>query len=344
MSKYNINWNITRECNLSCKHCYYDAGTRLEDELSTAESFALIDDIVDTFADNVRVTFGGGEPLMRKDLFDIISYGKERGLHLVLASNGVLLTEEVVARLKNSGIEEVIIPIDGTRKTHDYIRGEGVFEKAVKGARVCKDAGLGLVIDPCIMTQNESETAKIIDIAADLDASQCRFFHYVALGRGKSMLPDSELERDKYTENLIQLYEEQNKRRGLEICTTQASQYWVILKRKEAEGHFVPDFFYHEVPGCRAAIGMLSIKPNGDVVPCPLLDVKAGNVREMSLRAIQNSKVFVELKNRAVKGKCAVCKYKDLCGGCRVRAYNSYGDYLAEDPLCTEFFFEEAEK
>jgi radical SAM protein with 4Fe4S-binding SPASM domain len=147
------------------------------------------------------------------------------------------------------------------------------------------------------------------------------------------MLPDSELECDQYTENLMQLYEEQNKRRGLEICTTQASQYWVILKRKEAEGHFVPDFFYTEVPGCRAAIGMLSIKPNGDVVPCPLLDVKAGNVRERSLREIQNSKVFVDLKNRAVKGKCATCKYKDLCGGCRVRAYISYGDYLAEDQV-----------
>ncbi len=89
---------------------------------------------------------------------------------------------------------------------------------------------------------------------------------------------------------------------------------------------------------------MLSIKPNGDVVPCPLLDVKAGNVREMSLREIQNSKVFVNLKNRAVKGKCAACKHKNICGGCRVRAYIRYGDYLAEDPLCTEFFFEEAEK
>lgn len=343
MLKYNINWNITRECNLRCKHCYYDAGTRLEDELSTVESFALIDDIAETFGDNVRVTFGGGEPLMRKDLFDVIVYGKEHGLHLVLASNGTLLTEEVAAKLKESGIEEVIIPIDGTQKTHDSIRGAGVFEKAVKGANACKEAGLGLVIDPCIMTQNEGETAKIIEIAADLDARQCRFFHYIALGRGKGMLPDSVLESNQYTENLVQLYEEQNKRRQLEICTTQAAQYWVILKKKAAEGHFVPDFFYHEVAGCRAAIGMLSIKPNGDVVPCPLLDVKAGNVREMSLRAIQNSKVFEALKNRAVKGKCATCKYKQLCGGCRVRAYITYGDYLAEDPLCTEFFFEEAE-
>lgn len=340
-SSYGINWNITRECNLRCKHCYYDAGAQLEDELSTEESFALIDEIANVFGDKANVTFGGGEPLMRRDIFDLISYGKKRGLHLVLASNGTLLNEEVAARLKESGIEEVIIPIDGTQKTHDSIRGEGVFEKAVKGARACKEAGLSLVIDPCIMKQNEKETAKIIDIAENLGARQCRFFHYVSMGRGKDTMPDSELDSVQYAENLMLLYEEQSSRRGLEICTTQASQYWVILKRKEEEGLFVPDFFYTEIPGCRAAIGMLSIKPNGDVVPCPLLEVKAGNVREMSLREILNSKVFVELRKREVKGKCGLCKYKVICGGCRVRAYLHSGDYLAEDPLCSEFFFED---
>jgi len=242
--------------------------------------------------------------------------------------------------LKKSGLKEVIIPIDGTQKTHDSIRGEGVFEKAIKGARACKEAGLSLVIDPCIMKQNEKETAKIIDIAANLGARQCRFFHYVSMGRGKEVMPDSELSSVQYAENLMLLYEEQNKRREIEICTTQASQYWVVLKRKEEEGSFVPDFFYNEIPGCRAATGMLSIKPNGDVVPCPLLEVKAGNVREMHLREILNSKVFLKLRNREVKGMCAECIYKDICGGCRVRAYLHSGDYMAEDPLCSEFFFE----
>ena len=316
---------------------------RIEDELSTEQSFALIDEIANVFGEKVNVTFGGGEPLMRKDLFEIISYGKERGLHLVLASNGTLLNEEVAVRLKKSGIEEVIIPIDGTQKTHDVIRGEDVFEKAVKGAKACKDAGLGLVIDPCIMKQNEEETAKIIDIAESLGARQCRFFHFVSMGRGKEVMPDSELDGVQYAGNLVQLYEEQNRRRVIEICTTQASQYWVVLKRKDEEGFFVPDFFYNEIPGCRAATGMLSIKPNGDVMPCPLLEIKAGNVTEMSLREILNSKVFVELRNREVKGMCAACKFKDICGGCRVRAYLHCGDYMAEDPLCSDFFFEEAQ-
>jgi radical SAM protein with 4Fe4S-binding SPASM domain len=202
---------------------------------------------------------------------------------------------------------------------------------------------MGVVIDPCIMEENEEETAEIIGIAEDLGARQCRFFHYIAMGRGKSDLPDSGLGSDQYAENLMLLYAEQSKRRMLEICTTQACQYWVVLKRKAEGGLFVPDFFYKEVPGCRAAIGMLSIKPNGDVVPCPLLDVKAGNVRETSLRDILNSKIFVALRNREVKGKCAQCTYKTICGGCRVRAYLHNGDYLGEDPLCNEFFFDAAE-
>ncbi len=342
MSKYNINWNVTRECNLRCKHCYYDAAVPLEDELSTEQAFALIDDIVETFGDNARVTLGGGEPLMRKDLFEIIEYGKRSGLSLVLASNGIALNEDVATRLKSAGIDEVIIAIDGTQKTHDAIRGNGVFEKTVNGARACKAAGLDLVVDPCIMQQNEQETAQILDIAEELGARQARMFHYIAMGRGEAEIPDAELDCHQYAQNVLQLYDEQNRRKDLEICTTQACQYWVVLKRQAEKGQPVPDYYYNEVPGCRAGIGMLSIKPNGDVVPCPLLEVKAGNVREQSLREILDSEVFVTLRSREVKGQCGACKFKELCGGCRVRAYRQNGDYMGEDPLCNESFFEEA--
>lgn len=343
MQTFNINWNITRACNLRCKHCYYDASTPLEDELNTEQAFRAIDEIATTFGAHARITFGGGEPLMRKDLLEIIAYGKARGLHLMLASNGILLDETRAVQLKKAGIEEVIIAIDGTRETHDAIRGKGVFERTIKGAQACKAAGLRLVIDPCIMKLNERETAEILDISEQLDARQCRFFHYIAMGRGQHELPDGELDRVQYAENLMQLYEEQNRRRGIEICTTQASQYWVVLKRKEEAGLFVPDFYYKEVPGCRAGISMLSIKPNGDVMPCPLLELKVGNLMQTSLRAIMDSDILVNLRTRALKGRCAVCKFKQLCGGCRVRAYRYSGDYLAEDPLCSDFFFEEAQ-
>jgi radical SAM protein with 4Fe4S-binding SPASM domain len=343
MPKFNINWNVTRACNLRCKHCYYDAATPLDDELTTEQACALLEDVAETFGDNVRVTLGGGEPQVRKDLFEIIKHGKERGVTLALASNGVLLTEDVANRLKAAGINEVIIAIDGTQQTHDAIRGNGVFEKTVKGVKTCKAAGMSVVIDPCIMKQNEQETAAILDIAEELGARQARMFHYIAMGRGEAEIPDAELDCGQYAQNVQQLYEEQTQRSNLEICTTQACQYWVVLNRKEEEGYKVPDFYYNEAPGCRAGIGMMSIKPNGDVVPCPLLEVKAGNVKEQSLREILDSEVFTNLKSREVKGRCGSCKYKQLCGGCRVRAYRHSGDYMGEDPLCNELFFEEAQ-
>ncbi len=340
MPKFNINWNVTRACNLRCKHCYYNAAVPLPDELSTEEACALIDDIAATFGDNVRVTLGGGEPLVRSDLFEIIRYGTGKGVSLVLASNGIALTEPVAKRLKDAGIEEVIIAIDGMQQTHDSIRGQGVFERTVKGARACKTAGMELVIDPCIMKQNERETTQILDLAEELGARQARMFHYIAMGRGEAEIPDAELGFDEYAQNVQQLYEEQRKRDNLEICTTQACQYWVVLKRMAEAGRPVPDFYFQEVPGCRAGIGMLSIKPNGDVVPCPLLDVKAGNVREQPLRDILASEVFTKLQSRAVQGRCGDCKHRDICGGCRVRAYITTGDYMGEDPLCGEVFFE----
>jgi radical SAM protein with 4Fe4S-binding SPASM domain len=343
MPKFNINWNVTRACNLRCKHCYYDASTPLDDELTTDEACALIDDIAATFGDDVRVTLGGGEPLVRKDLFEIIEYGTARGLSLLLASNGILLSERVAQRLKDTGIEEVIIAIDGMQETHDAIRGKGVFEKAVKGARACKAAGLSVVIDPCIMKQNEQETAQLLDLAETLGARQARIFHYIAMGRGKAEIPDDELDRDAYARNVLRLYDEQRKRPHLEICTTQACQYWVVLNRKAAAGMPVPEFYFHEVPGCRAGIGMMSIKPNGDVVPCPLLNVKAGNVKDQSLRELLDSEVFTRLRSREIRGQCAACKFKELCGGCRVRAYLATGDYMGEDPLCGEAFFEDAQ-
>ncbi len=341
---YSINWNVTRACNLRCLHCYYSAGNPLDDELTTEEACAVIDEIASVFGSDANITLGGGEPLMREDIFKLIEYANEKGLRLTLATNGTTLNDRLVKRLKEAGIGEVIIPIDGRPATHDRIRGSGVYDKAVRAAQLCKESGMELVIDPCIMKQNEEDTSYIISTALKLGARQCRFFHYIALGRGEAKIPADELSMEEYINNLLLLYDEQRRiEKGLDICTTQASQYWVILKRKAEEGLFVPDFFFSELPGCRAATGMLSIKPNGDVVPCPLLDVKAGNIKDMGLRAILDSQVFRSLRDREVKGRCARCKHRYLCGGCRVRAYIHTGDFLAEDPLCDEFFFEEAD-
>ena len=132
---------------MRCRHCYFEAGEPQANELSTEEALAVVDEIAKTFGGGdeggeanedacgeVRVTFGGGEPLLREDIFEILAYGKERGLSMSLATNGTLLGEETACRLRECGVTEVMIPIDGTKRSHDWLRGKNSFERAVRAA------------------------------------------------------------------------------------------------------------------------------------------------------------------------------------------------------------------
>ncbi len=275
---------------------------------------------------------------MREDIIEIIRYGSECGLNMMMGTNGTLITDDLARELKNAGLKEVIIPIEGNEKVHDAIRGEGTFRRGITGAKSCKKAGISLVIDPCLMKENVGDLPEILDLCEKIGARQCRVFHFVEMGRGGVNRRGSSLGLTEYAKSLHDLYHEQVKRPGLEICTTQACQYWVVLAQAAERGGYLPDFFHTEAPGCRAGIALLSIKANGDVVPCPLLPVRIGNVREMSLDEVMRSEIIEHLRRRDVKGRCAICIHRDICGGCRVRAYLASGDYLAEDPLCGEVF------
>ncbi|RLG34197.1 heme d1 biosynthesis radical SAM protein NirJ2 [Methanosarcinales archaeon] len=333
----NINWNITAACNLRCSHCYYASHSR-EGELDTEEAINLLASIRSYFGSGTNITLGGGEPLMREDVYEIIQHGSKLGLNMMLGTNGTLITHSIASKLLDSGLKEVIISIDGMEECHDLIRGKGTFKRSIAGAKNCRDAGLSLVIDPCLMDENVDQLTQILNLCEELGARQCRVFHFVEMGRGGRNRAGSSLNLASYTKNLYDLYDEQVKRKHLEICTTQGCQYWVVLKQAEAEGKFIPDFYLREAPGCRAGIALLSIKPDGNVVPCPLLPVVIANVRDTSLDEIMRSEIIEKLRRRDVKGKCKVCINKDLCGGCRVRAYIASGDYLGEDPLCGEVF------
>ncbi|MHC1564999.1 MAG: radical SAM protein [Candidatus Syntropharchaeales archaeon] len=335
----NINWNVTAACNLRCEHCYYPSHTR-DEELEPDEAKELLQSIRSFFGKSAGITLGGGEPLMREDIFEIIQYGSDLGLKMMMGTNGTLITPTVAVKLRDAGLKEVIISIDGMEAVHDSIRGKGTFKRSLNGAKASRDAGLSLVIDPCLMRENVGELPAILDLCENLGARQCRVFHFVEMGRGKIDRAGSALDLFSYAKNLQDLHDEQVKRPDLEICTTQGCQYWVVLKRAAERGDQVPDFYYNEAPGCRAGIELLSIKPNGDVVPCPLLPVKIGNVRDQTLKDIMNSGVIESLRSRNVKGRCARCAHRDLCGGCRVRAYLASGDYLGEDPLCGEVFMQ----
>jgi len=336
-----VKFAITKKCNLKCKHCHYSAGTSAPDELTTKEAKNVIDQVADLW-DEVKLTLTGGEALLRSDFFELASYASEKVAYVDLASNGTLIRNGTAQKLKDAGLKQVIIGLDGVGEAHDNIRGKGSFARAIEGAKSVKATGLDLLISHCITTENAFDFKDVFSLANDLGAKTCITFHYISLGRGVEDLPDAE-PNGFFAENLMELYEEQQKYKNIEICTTTGSQYWVILRRMNDKGLAVPGFFNRVLPGCRAGKGILSIRDNGDVMPCPLLQLKVGNVRESSLAEIMETKTIREIsEHKNLKGKCRECKHNDICGGCRVRAYGYFGDYLAEDPLCSDFFFEKA--
>jgi radical SAM protein with 4Fe4S-binding SPASM domain len=337
---YCINWNVTEACNLQCRHCFSAAGEKTISELNTEEGLTLLEEIRGTFG-KIKVTLGNAEPLMRKDALEFVAYGSKIGLSMALATNGTLLSEKMATQLKRAGLKEVDIPIDGIRETHDKIRGEGTFDAALRAAKAAKKSNLDIVINSCILTINEAELPLILDICMKLGAKRCEIFHYIAMGRGLKELPKAELNEKQYVQSLFRIYGEQKRCKKLEIYLTTGCQYWVLLTHKFKSGDFVPEYFYNMVPGCGAGISMFSVKPDGSVTSCPMLDISVGNVRETSLKKLWCSEAFRKLQLRDVKGRCGICKYKDICMGCRVRAFIHYNDFLAEDPLCG--FFEPTE-
>ncbi|HLC01089.1 MAG TPA: radical SAM protein, partial [Candidatus Bathyarchaeia archaeon] len=177
-------WDFTHKCNLNCKHCYSNSGAVLEEELSTTEALSVVDQLAD--AEVTALAFSGGEPLSRKDFFDVALHAVKRGLYVSVATNGTLLTKENVRKLKQTGVHYVEVSIDGaTARTHDAFRGvPGAFEKAVSGIRNAVEEDLCACIATTATKSNLSEMPAIIDLAEDIGAERFTYFNFIPTGRG----------------------------------------------------------------------------------------------------------------------------------------------------------------
>lgn len=319
-------WAVTKRCNLKCKHCSI-AGEDPE-ELTTEEGFGIIEEAAKL--GHVKFAFTGGEPLLREDIYDLIEYASSFDMQVVMATNGTLITKEVAEKLKKAGLERAAMSIDGIGNAHDELRGvNGAFEDVLRGMKACAHVGLATQLFTMVTRYNYDEIPGIIKLADDLSLWRIYLIYLIAVGRGKAIseacLSTAENMRffdyvaDKQKEVKVWLKP---------ICNP---QYWAYLKDNELVDREDGIGF----TGCTAGITRFHIFPNGDVTPCAYLPVKTGNIRENSfLDIVKDSEMFKALRAREVKGQCATCKYKQICGGCRSRAYATSGDYLAEDPVC----------
>lgn len=335
-----VAWEVTRNCNLSCVHCRAAATCGpYTGELDTPSAFKLLDEIARAGSPIVILT--GGEPLLREDIFDIAAYGTKKGLRMVMAPNGTLITEASAQKMVETGIQRISISLDGaTAERHDRFRGvEGAFSGALSGIEHAKAAGLEFQINTTVTQANLNDIEKIHRLAEKLGAVAHHIFLLVPTGRGKYII-DQEITAEQYETTLNWFYDQRNKT-AMQLKATCAPHYYRILRQRAKQEGKKVTFQTHGLDavtrGCLGGTGFCFISHRGIVQPCGFLDVPCGDVTQTPFHEIwEHSKAFQDLRNfSALKGKCGRCEYKGVCGGCRARAYEATGDYMAEEPLCS---------
>ena len=348
-----VAWEVTRRCNLACVHCRASSERGpYPGELTTEEGFRLLDDIA-AFSRPV-IILTGGEPLLREDVYDLAAYGTKKGLRMVLATNGTLVTEDAARRMIGAGIQRVSISLDGAdAASHDSFRCvPGAFAGAMAGIEAMKRAGLEFQINTTITRANRASIAQILDLAVRIGAAAHHIFLLVPTGRGREMA-DQAISAQEYEETL-KWFAEQEHRAPIQLKATCAPHYFRVVRQQKktagdvgagpagtarggAAGSAPQGHPLHAVTrGCLGGSAFCFISHTGQVQPCGYLEVDCGQIRERGFEAVwKDSAVFRDLRDlNRYGGKCGRCEFIRVCGGCRARAYEATGDYLAEEPLC----------
>ncbi|MGZ4199440.1 MAG: radical SAM protein, partial [Thermoleophilia bacterium] len=305
------------------------------------ECLALVEQIAATGAPILILT--GGEPLLRPDIFAIAEAARAAGLRPVMAPNGTLITAAAAARMKAAGIGRISISIDFPDAVeHDRFRGcLGAFDSALQGMRRAQDAGIEIQINSTITRLNVGHLPRLLALAEALGAVSFHPFMLVPTGRAKE-LAEQELGPDDYERTLNWIYDAQGSS-PLFFKPTDVPHYWRVMRqRAKADGTRLEVHPHAHgglntlSRGCLAGVGFCFVSHVGEVQPCGYFDKSAGNVRRQSFGEVwHKSPLFADLRDlEALKGKCGACEYKRVCGGCRARAFECSGDYLAEEPYC----------
>ena len=343
---YVVSWNLTYRCNLACEHCYLDAGGAPlvgtenfadRSELGTDECFRVIDDIA-AFAPECLTILTGGEPLLRRDILEIVQRAAERGLWVVVGTNGVRITENLARRLAEAGARGLSLSLDALDPDrHDRFRKvRGAWRNTVEGAEILSRTGLPFIVQTTAGSHNLGELDAIADFAHDrLAAKVWNLYFLVPTGRGQFV---SDITPEQYDEVLASLYRIQTKYDRPDAGEREVRPALHQDRPGEWRRGNAPIRTYSGgAGGCPAGTHYMGIRPNGDVTPCPYLPVFAGTLRNSSLADLwTSSALFADIRRRSsLGGRCGECELNSHCGGCRARAYGMTGDLMAEDPLCT---------
>lgn len=343
-------WEVTRACDLACRHCRAEAiNKRNPDELSTEEGYNLIDKIR-SMGTHILV-LSGGDPVKREDIFDLIRYGALSGLRMAtIPAATQALTPELVRKLKEAGLSQIAFSLDGPdRETHDSFRGTpGAFDLTMKGAWYARTAELPLQINTTFGVHNIDRFEEIAALVKDLGVVFWEVFFLVPTGRGRLLKQMKAYQHEKLFEKLYEFSKEVD----FIVKITEAQHYRrYVMERETREkspgaaadlperltSDFGPGGSIGLAPkGVNSGNGFVFISHTGEVFPSGFLPISAGNVRNESIVDIyRNSPLFVGIRDyRQLKGKCGMCEWKYICGGSRARAYALTGDYMESESGC----------
>lgn len=335
-----VAWEVTRNCNLNCVHCRAAASKGpYEGELSTSKCIQILDQIEEVAKPIVILT--GGEPLLRPDVFELARHGTGKGLRMVMATNGTLITEDVARNMKSSGIQRVSISLDGAdAEQHDRFRNvEGAFEGALRGIDLLKREGIEFQINTTVTRHNVKQAEAILRLAVSLGAAAHHIFLLVPTGRARDMI-DQEIDALEY-EGLLHWFYDMRREVPIHLKATCAPHYYRVLRQEARKRGENVDFATYGLDavtrGCLGGTSFCFISHLGKVQPCGYLELDCGDLTTATFRDVwEGSEVFRKLRDySSYKGKCGRCEYVRVCGGCRARAYERTGDFLEEEPLCT---------
>ncbi|MCW3982550.1 MAG: radical SAM protein [Candidatus Bathyarchaeota archaeon] len=338
-----ISWNTTFKCNLNCSHCYLNAQEKAKtEELTTTQGKSLIDQIVKV--SKPILILSGGEPLLRNDIFELASYAAQKGLRVTMGTNGTLIDDTVAKKLFDVGIRKVAISLDSSQPAvHNNLRGtQHAWQKAVEGIKACMRNGVGVQVNVTVTQQNYSDIDNVVSVSKGLGVRDFHVFFLVPTGRGKTISDISPAMYEGMVRGILKKYASSD----LTVKPTCAPQFMRIARQMGLETN-------RWSRGCIAGLNYCRIYPNGEVTPCPYLPIALGNIKDQDFQEIWlQAPILKKMRNfENLKGKCHVCSYREVCGGCRARAYglsSNYidvcgglhqpqalaGDFLAEEPWC----------
>ncbi len=328
--------NLTRRCNLACAHCYLDAGARRRggaDELATAEVTGILDQIA-ALSDETLVVLTGGEPMLRKDIYEIARHASGLGLMAVLGSNGTLLDAERVAALQAAGVQAVGISLDSLDPGyHNKFRGrDGSWTETMAGIDACRRAGLMVQIHFSVTDDNADELDDVIAFARSAGAVVLNIFFMVCTGRGESV---TNISTEVYDNVLRRVAEAARDEQELVVRARCAPHFKRMALEMDPPLPLTLRDGY-EAGGCLAGTRYCRVTPEGELTACPYMETSVGSLRADNFATLwQDAQLFQQLRAPELEGRCGACEYAKLCGGCRARPLARDGELMGEDFLCS---------